>query len=119
MIGKNIAEIRKLRGYSISELSELTKISKSYLSNIERNINTNPSIDIIEKIAASLEVDLITLVKNDDEVVDKNYLDEDCRNLVEEFKRIGIDKNQIKTYKTLIEFIKWQNDKLDPKKSEM
>ena len=43
MIGKNIAEIRKKRGYTLSELAELANISKSYLSNIERNINKNPS----------------------------------------------------------------------------
>ena len=38
MIGENISTIRKNRGYTLSELAEQAHISKSYLSNIERNL---------------------------------------------------------------------------------
>ena len=62
MIGKNIAEIRKRRGYTLSELAELANISKSYLSNIERNINKNPSLEIMNKIAVVLNIELIMLL---------------------------------------------------------
>jgi XRE family transcriptional regulator of biofilm formation len=65
MIGKNIAKIRERRGYTLSELAELTNISKSYLSNIERNLNKNPSLQIMLKIATVLNVDLETLLKTD------------------------------------------------------
>lgn len=44
MIGNKIYKFRKQRGLSISELAERAKISKSYLSNIERNLNSNPPI---------------------------------------------------------------------------
>lgn len=62
MIGKNIQTIRKERNYSLSELATRAQISKSYLSNIERNLNQNPSIQIIDRIAAVLEVDFRTLL---------------------------------------------------------
>lgn len=110
MIGKNIAEIRKRRGYTLSELAGLANISKSYLSNIERNINTNPSLEVMNKIATVLNVNLVTLLKTN------KYLDADfcfekewveCLN---ELKELGIEKEQIHQYKTLIEFIKWQNE---------
>ena len=63
MIGKNIVEIRKRRGYTLSELAELSNISKSYLSNIERNINKNPSLEVIQKIATVLQVNISILVE--------------------------------------------------------
>ena len=58
MIGNNIYRIRKQRGLTLSELAKKALISKSYLSNIERNLNKNPSIQVMEKIAAVLHVDL-------------------------------------------------------------
>lgn len=39
MLGKNIYQFRKKRGLTLSELAERAGVSKSYLSNIERNIN--------------------------------------------------------------------------------
>ena len=54
MIGKNIYLLRKEKGLTLSELAERANIAKSYLSNMERNINQNPSIQIVEKIAQVL-----------------------------------------------------------------
>ena len=64
MIGKNIVEIRKRRGYTLLELAELSNISKSYLSNMERNINKNPSLEVIQKIATVLQVNISILGRN-------------------------------------------------------
>lgn len=116
MIGNNICEIRKQRGYSLSMLAEKASISKSYLSNIERNLNKNPSIQVMKKIAAVLDVDLKMLLKTEEieelqQVPDREWLD-----LANELKESGIDKNQIKEYRTLIEFIKWQNRNMEPNK---
>ena len=54
MIGKNIYLLRKEKGLTLSELAERANIAKSYLSNIERNINQNPSIQIVEKNCSSI-----------------------------------------------------------------
>lgn len=111
MIGKNIAEIRKKRGYSLTELAELSGISKSYLSNIERNINNNPSIEVLQKIAKVLNVDFITLIEPHRDIDSHKYIEREWIQLLKEMKELGIDKEDIKEYKTLIEFIKWQRNK--------
>lgn len=58
MIGSKINEIRLLKNISLSQLSRDTGISKGYLSNIENGIKENPSIDILRKIAAALNVNI-------------------------------------------------------------
>ncbi|MFJ7974827.1 helix-turn-helix domain-containing protein [Peribacillus sp. NPDC096379] len=107
MIGKNIVKIRKRRGYTLSKLAELTNISKSYLSNIERNLNKNPSLQIMLKISDVLNVDLETLLKTDKD--EDTYIEKEWVDFVNELKELGLEKNDIKKYRTLIEFIKWQN----------
>ncbi|MBT2657096.1 helix-turn-helix transcriptional regulator [Bacillus sp. ISL-18] len=114
MIGNNIYELRKKRGLTLSELASRSEISKSYLSNIERGLNQNPSINVLKKISLVLNVELKTLLKaevsNEDTVFDKEWID-----LVIELKERGIDKIQLQEYKTLIEFIKWQNQNITNK----
>lgn len=110
MVGKNIAEIRKRRGYTLSELAELANISKSYLSNIERNINKNPSLEIMQKIAKVLNVDFMMLIEPDADLDSHLYIEQEWVSLFKELKELGIDKSEIKEYKTLVEFIKWQNN---------
>lgn len=110
MIGNNISAIRKQKGYTLSELAERTGISKSYLSNIERNLKQNPSIHVMEKIAAELRVDLKTLLKGGDaEIIQQ--LDKEWMYFMTDLKQTGIDKDRIHEYKVLIQFIKWYNDR--------
>jgi XRE family transcriptional regulator of biofilm formation len=111
MIGRNIYEIRMKKGLTLSELAERAGISKSYLSNIERSLNQNPSIQVIRKISRVLDVDLKLLIKTDSTEEEHQLLDKEWIELANEFKQSGIEKNQIQDFKQLIEFIKWQNQK--------
>ncbi|WP_121610097.1 helix-turn-helix domain-containing protein [Mesobacillus foraminis] len=113
MIGKNIYEIRKSRGLSLSELSERSGISKSYLSNIERNIHQNPSIQILEKVAFVLKVDLNALLISNNETLQKT--DQELVDFMLELKKSGINKDNLHRYQQLIDFINWQNQKLEVK----
>ncbi|KIL35417.1 transcriptional regulator [Cohnella kolymensis] len=110
MIGHNIYRIRKERGLTLSDLSERTGISKSYLSNIERNLKQNPSIQVMEKIAFVLKVDLKTLLKvtTDNEI--KLPFDKEWFDFMAALIETGIDKQQIHQYKILVEFLKWYNE---------
>jgi XRE family transcriptional regulator, master regulator for biofilm formation len=110
MIGQNIAKIRKQRGITLSELAEQTKISKSYLSNIERNLNKNPSLEIILKISSVLNVDLVTLLKTGNDHDTHFYIEKEWADFIGELKKLGLEKDKIHQYKPLIEFIKWQNE---------
>lgn len=111
MIGKNIARIRKKRGYTLSEFAELANISKSYLSNIERDINKNPSLEVMQKMAKVLNVDLITLLKPSKDLDKHLYIEKEWVNFFKELKELGIEKEEIQQYKLLIEFIKWRNER--------
>ncbi|MGG3943987.1 helix-turn-helix domain-containing protein [Peribacillus psychrosaccharolyticus] len=112
MIGKNIAELRKRRGFTLSQLAERANMSKSYLSNIERDLNRNPSLEVMKKISAVLNVDLLTLLNTNNNEEPTYFLDREWIELINELQDSGMTKEQIPQYKTLIEFIKWQNKKL-------
>ncbi|MBM4764466.1 helix-turn-helix transcriptional regulator [Bacillus sp. B15-48] len=64
MLGSSIQRIRQSKNMTLSQLAKKTNISKSYLSSIERNIQTNPSISILIKIAIALEVDIQKLFES-------------------------------------------------------
>lgn len=57
-----IREVRESKNISLTELSKLTNISKSHLSNIERG-EKEPSISILIRIALALKVDEKDLYK--------------------------------------------------------
>lgn len=53
-----IKEYRKKKGLSITQLSNLTKISRSYLYKLENNKNFNISLDKLYTIATALDVNI-------------------------------------------------------------
>lgn len=108
MIGENIYKIRKLKGLTLSELADRAQISKSYLSNIERNLNQNPSIQIVEKIARVLGADLRTLLGS--QPANPLSAEHEWIEFVNELKGIGVEKEELETYKTIIEFAKWKQE---------
>lgn len=110
MIGEKIQIIRKEKGLTLSECAQRANISKSYLSSIERNLNQNPSIQIVEKIAAVLNVDLRILLSNPpsvSELPEKEWIE-----FVNELKKSGIKAHQLKEYQTVMEFFQWQQERL-------
>lgn len=56
MIGQRIKQYRTQKKMSLSEMAERAGIAKSYLSSIERSIQSNPSIQILEKISSVLDI---------------------------------------------------------------
>lgn len=57
MIKINIWEIRTIKGLSLSELSDLSGVSKTHLNDIE-NGKKSPTLNILEKIALALDVNI-------------------------------------------------------------
>ncbi|MGJ7919498.1 helix-turn-helix domain-containing protein [Neobacillus sp. LXY-4] len=109
MIGKNINEFRKKKGLTLSELADRAQISKSYLSNIERNLNQNPSIKVIKKIGKVLDVDLKTLLITGECTQSETHFDNEWLDFIKEIKDLEIEKEQIKEFKTIVDYIKWKN----------
>ncbi|MFI0264167.1 cupin domain-containing protein [Streptomyces sp. NPDC017056] len=59
-IGRHLRRERLNRGYTLEKLAEKTGLSRSYLSNIERNVNS-PTINTLRTIVSALGVSLSRL----------------------------------------------------------
>jgi len=106
LIGEKIKQLRKEKKMSISELAEKAGVAKSYLSSIERNLQTNPSIQFIEKISAELNVSVNELILDDSDAINQDELDEEWLKIVQEAMESGVSKEQFKEY---LEFNKWRS----------
>lgn len=104
MIGERIKQLRKEKRMSISELAEKAGVAKSYLSSIERNLQSNPSIQFIEKISQVLGASVNDVI-NDKESVVETELDSEWMDIVNEAMNSGVSKAQFKEY---LEFNKWR-----------
>lgn len=107
MIGERIKRLRQQRGISLTELSERAGVAKSYISSIERNLQYNPSIQFLEKIAVVLHVQVDHLIQ--DKTVEKSELDLDTEwmQLVKDAMQSGVSKEQFKEF---LEFNKWKSN---------
>ncbi len=103
LIGEKIKQLRLEKRMSISELAEKAGVAKSYLSSIERNLQSNPSIQFIEKISNVLGVTVNEIILEDNN--DDADLDEEWMQIVQEAMKSGVSKEQFKEY---LEFNKWR-----------
>ncbi|WP_445489958.1 helix-turn-helix domain-containing protein [Niallia sp. 03133] len=55
IIGKNLEDLRKKRGFSLDKVAELTGVSKGMLAQIEKG-KSNPTVSTLWKIAMGLQV---------------------------------------------------------------
>ena len=63
-ISKNISEYRKRKGLTIKELANLTGVTSSLLSQIEKG-SANPSINTLKQISNALDIPLFNFFIND------------------------------------------------------
>lgn len=106
LIGEKIKQLRKEKRMSISELAEKVGVAKSYLSSIERNLQSNPSIQFIEKISQVLGVSVNDLINDNNSIVETE-LDSEWMKIVKEAMESGVSKEQFKEY---LEFNKWRQE---------
>ncbi|MGN7427343.1 helix-turn-helix domain-containing protein [Cytobacillus praedii] len=95
MIGERVKLLRKEKKMSLSELAEQAGVAKSYLSSLERNLQTNPSIQFLEKIAAVLNVPVDHLIH---EQPNKEELDSEWMKIVQEAMNSGVSKDQFREF---------------------
>ncbi|MCF2649135.1 MULTISPECIES: helix-turn-helix domain-containing protein, partial [Bacillaceae] len=65
MIGERIKYLRLRKGYSISRLAKEAGVSKTYLSNLDRGIQNNPSLQFLEKVAERLGITVDQLISDE------------------------------------------------------
>ena len=102
MIGERVKKLREEKKMSMTELAERAGVAKSYLSSLERNLQTNPSIQFLEKIAVVLGVPVDALLFDE---LNRDTLDSEWIKIVEEAMKSGVSKQQFREF---IEFNKWK-----------
>ncbi|USK80225.1 helix-turn-helix domain-containing protein [Peribacillus frigoritolerans] len=105
MIGERVKKLREEKKMSMTELADKAGVAKSYLSSLERNLQTNPSIQFLEKISSVLNIPVDALLYD---APNKDTLDNDWMKIVEEAMNSGVSKQQFREF---IEFNKWRKDK--------
>jgi XRE family transcriptional regulator of biofilm formation len=103
MIGNRVKQLRQEKNLSLSELANRAGVAKSYLSSLERNLQTNPSIQFLEKIASVLGVPVDSIILDHP---NKEDLDSEWMQLVQEAMQSGISKEQFREF---LEFSKWKD----------
>lgn len=106
LIGEKIKKLRQDKKMSISELAEKAGVAKSYLSSIERNLQSNPSIQFIEKIGTVLGVTVNEIIRDEQADNSMEQLDGEWLKIVQEAMDSGVSKEQFKEY---LEFNKWRS----------
>lgn len=102
VVGDRVKKLRKEKKISLTELAEQAGVAKSYLSSLERNLQSNPSIQFLEKIATVFGVSIDYFIVDNP---DTAQLDSDWINLVKEAMDSGVTKDQFREY---LEFNKWK-----------
>ncbi|OCA87509.1 hypothetical protein A8F94_06475 [Bacillus sp. FJAT-27225] len=107
MEGKRIRQLREEKGISLNKLSEITGISKSYLSFLERGIQKNPSIYILEKLAEALQTEVGVLIKKHP-IPPKDYKIKEEPSILKlhvELSEKDLEKEKYKRVKELLEIL--------------
>ena len=66
LVGRNLARLRREKGFTQERFAEVTGVTQQYVSDIERGLR-NPTIVSIYNIATALGVSHVDLVMPDDE----------------------------------------------------
>jgi XRE family transcriptional regulator of biofilm formation len=105
MIGQRIRKLRKVKGYSLTELANLADVSKSYLSYIERNLQKNPSLQFLSKIATQLDTSIEVLLGENKPA---GKLDEEWKTLIQHGIDEGMSKEDFREFKNFVRYKKWK-----------
>lgn len=60
--GERVRQLREKNGWSQEDLAERSGLHRTYVSGVERGVR-NPTLEVISRLAAALEVPLSVLMK--------------------------------------------------------
>ncbi|WP_214628636.1 helix-turn-helix domain-containing protein [Paenibacillus agaridevorans] len=120
MIGERIKSLREKKGYSITKLADLAGVSKSYLSYIERNVQNNPSLQVLAKIAYHLDTNMEYLLGEElaPKVSVEDVLDEEWHSILRDAVDEGMSSGDFRALKELVRSHKWKDEGLVPGKKK-
>ncbi|MFI8493285.1 helix-turn-helix domain-containing protein [Peribacillus butanolivorans] len=94
MIGYRVKSFREKKKMSISELSTKSGVAKSYISSLERNLQTNPTILVLEKIASILCITVDALLHDQ---ID-HRMDDEWMEIMQDIMGSGISKEELREF---------------------
>ncbi|MDF2835881.1 MAG: transcriptional regulator [Paenibacillus sp.] len=120
MIGERIKTLREKKGYSITKLADLAGVSKSYLSYIERNVQNNPSLQVLAKIAYHLDTNMEYLLGEDlpPRVWVEDVMDEEWHSILRDAVDEGMSSGDFRALKDLVRGQKWKDELSNPTKKK-
>ena len=65
LVARNMKRLRDAKGWSQEALAHHADLHRTYISGVERGVR-NPTVTVLQKIAAGLEVTLVELVRDDE-----------------------------------------------------
>lgn len=95
----NIKKIREKKNISIRKLSQMTDISRTYLSNLENNKRVNPTLSTLYSIATALNVDVKDLFYSEIELNKLKY------EMYERIKKFGINSSEVLEVSQIIDLL--------------
>ena len=81
LLGRRIRSLRTLRGWTQQELGSNADVNYKFIGEIERG-RQNPSLHILARIAAALEIKLPDLFRFEHEVPDRKEIEAKIKNLL-------------------------------------
>lgn len=100
-VGKRIKALRNERGLTQLELASSANISRSYLAGVETG-KYNPSLKTLESIARALNVDVATLLQEDENMKKLERQLSFAKSFIEFAHRSGVDTTE---YEKVVEEI--------------
>lgn len=94
-----IKNIRLKKGLTIYQLSKITGINRSYLTQLENNKKFNPTLNIVYKIATALDAKVDDLFYSD---LDIDNLKEEMYRRIDEF---GLDSKEVMEVSHIIDLL--------------
>jgi transcriptional regulator with XRE-family HTH domain len=61
-VGRRIRDERQKAGMSLAKLAQVTELSKTYLLRLETDETSNPSLDVLHRIAEALDITVADLL---------------------------------------------------------
>lgn len=90
-IGKRCRELRESKGFSIYKLSELTGLSNTHISDIEREIKM-PTFETLSRLLAPLDISISEFFNESDNLI---YATDTEKELVYYYRKMPPNKAQL------------------------
>ena len=81
LLGRRIRSLRNLKGWTQQELGTRSDVNYKFIGEIERG-KQNPSLHVLARIAAALEIKLPDLFRFEHEVSDRKEIEARIKNLL-------------------------------------